>query len=236
MKPITLNAERAAVAWLNAFLATGQDDARPAMHRTIAVEFFRKGIQFVAVDGTMLFRTWAPTREGAAMPLLEEDPNRTVIVLDREHFAKGFVQTMLTVAREGENEGATVSFAIEPAPTRAAEGELLGESFSADVLVLRAFGQRLHCAIYEGAFPDWRKLQFGIEAIEQVEGMKLATRLFATVGKIKGVLGIDCDFRGEDRAIDIHAVGEKAELRGLLMPMRREKATQVDGSPIGGAD
>lgn len=219
---LELSAFRFTLAWLNAFLATSDDEARPALYRTLAVECFPTGVQFVGCDGTMLFRTWCAAKAHleAPMPLLEEAPDRTVVVMDVERFAVGFVRTLRATAGHDDNQFAPVELTIEPAPV--GDAPMLGEGFAAEVLVLRAFGQRLSCRLYEGEFPDWRSSAFGLHPSEQVDGMRLSVRLFAAVGKLKGMLGVDCTFRGADRAIEIHGVGADAEVRGLLMPMRRD--------------
>jgi hypothetical protein len=213
---ITVNAGRAATAWLNAFLATSQDEARPALYRTLSVELFEAGAQFVGCDGTMLFRAWVPG-DGQPMPDAAEAPERAVVVMDTDKFALAFMRTLLAAAGDDAGKLATLSLAVEPA-----EGDTpLGEAFQPEILTLRAFGQELHCRLYESSFPDWRGLRFGLDRAEAVDGMTLAVRLFAAVGKLKGMLGVDCAFIGAERQIVIHAKGAEAEVRGLLMPMRR---------------
>jgi hypothetical protein len=229
---IELDAYRCAVAWLNAYLAHSEDEARPQLYRTLAVEVFEGGVQFVGCDGHMLFRTWAPLKAqpNADMPLLEEAPERTVVVMDVEKFAQGFVRTLKSTASQEENKYAPAAITIEEAPPT--DQPLLGEAFAAEVLVLRAFGQRLTCRLYDGEFVNWRAANFGLKAGEQVDGLKLSVRLFATAGKLSGFLGLDCAFHGENSAIEIYGKGDHAEVRGLLMPMRREseKATSTDSN------
>jgi len=87
-------------------------------------------------------------------------------------------------------------------------------------LTLRACGQRIDLRLYEGTYPDWRHLRLGMEDIERVDGLTVATRLFGMVSKIKGASSVDMDFFGESRHVAIVAKGDN-ELRGLLMPMRR---------------
>lgn len=221
---LRVNAGRAAMAWLNAFLATSHDEDRGVLYRTLSVELFSTGVQFVGCDGMMLFRTWVAC-DGAPMPLLEEVPERAVVVMDRERFAIGFMRTMLAASREQATEALTLH--IEHAPV-STEAPTLGEAFNAEVLTLRAFGQRLQCALYETDYVDWRRLQFGMNAAERVEGMRLAVRMFGAVGKLRGLTGVDCTFHGADRQIEIHGMGVEAEVRGLLMPMRREAAAETN--------
>src|SRR5689334_16300941 len=62
---IRVPAREAAIAWLNAFLATSGDSERPLLYRTISVEvfeFYPKGVQFIATNGHILFRAWVPER------------------------------------------------------------------------------------------------------------------------------------------------------------------------------
>lgn len=222
---VRVNAGRAAVAWLNAFLASSDDEARGVLYRTLSVEVFSTGLQFIGCNGILLFRTWVASG-GAPMPLLEEAPERAVVVMDREKFALGFIRTMLAAAKDQTAEPLTVAIEAAPEPTTA---PTLGAAFNTQVLTLRAFGQRLHCPLYESEYVNWRGLQFGVPAAERVDGMKIAVNQFAAVGKLRGLQGIDCVFHGADRHIEIHGVGAEAEVRGLLMPMRRTTSTHTDG-------
>lgn len=94
-----VRAGEGAQAWLNAAIASGQDDARPALYRTLSVEFFRSGIQFIGCDGTVLFRTWAPYSDigdlAAPHPEYDEVPEDAVVVSDVDKFALGFMKTLL---------------------------------------------------------------------------------------------------------------------------------------------
>lgn len=215
----TANARATSRAWLNAFLAASDDAEKPTLYRTLSVEFFEKGVQFIGCDGTMLFRTWVAGDALAPMPEIEEAPERAIVVMDADKFASTFMRTLGTALPDDSFE--TIALAIEKAP---ADEMPLGEEFGAEILTLRALGQQLHCRLYDSAYPDWRKLQFGLAAAEMVDGMTLATRLFATVGKLKGVTAIACDFLGTKRQIVFHGTGD-AEVRGLLMPMRRVHKT-----------
>lgn len=215
---LTVHASAAATAWLNAFLATGQDEDRPVLFRTLSVEFYANGIQFVACDGTMLFRAYVP-KQGTdeEWPADDESPERSVVVMDGEHFALGFVRTLLAASKSMEL--ADLALSIEPAPEQ--DGEMpLGAEFSAEVLTLRALGQQLHCRLYEGEYVDWRKLSFGIAMADRVDGMMLATRMFSSVGKLRGIAAIECTFTGDERHIVI--TGDRS-FKGILMPMRRKE-------------
>lgn len=233
---VSCNAYRFGIGWLNAFVATSQDESRPALFRTLSVEVFPQGVQLIGCDGTILLRSWVPanTEGEVPMPLLEEAPERAVVVMDVEKFALGFVRTLTSMAGQDANRAAWVELSVEPAAPPEEPG--LGDLLASEVLVLKAFGQRLSCRLFEGPFPDWRALRFGLDAAERVEGMRLAVRLFGCVGKLKGILGVDCEFHGAERQIVLHGVGAAAEVRGLLMPMRRDQERAGAEGADAGAD
>jgi hypothetical protein len=218
-----VRAGEGAQAWLNASIASGQDDSRPPLYRTLSVEFFRRGIQFVGCDGTVLFRTWAPYSDigdlPAPHPEYDETPEDSVVVSDVDKFALGFMKTLLSALDDVPWE---LSISVEE---REDEKEpALGNALRGHVLVLHALGQRLTCKLYDGPFPDWRRLQFGLDKAELVDGLTVSPRIFSAAGKLKGVVGVDCSFHGDGKAIEIRTTEPSASVRGLLMPMRRTRS------------
>jgi hypothetical protein len=217
-----VRAGEGAQAWVNAAIACSQDDTRRPLYRTLSVEFFRRGVQFVGCDGTMLFRTWAPYSDigdlGAPHPEVSERPDDAVVVADLDKFALGFMKTLLSALDEDAHNDLTIM--VEP--YEKPDEPPLGDELERYVLVLHALGQRLTCPLFEGPYPDWRRAQFGLDRAEVVDGMKLAVRLFAAVGKLKGAQGLECSFHGDERAIEIRTTeSAEASIRGMLMPMRR---------------
>lgn len=214
-----VRASDAATAWLNASIAASQDESRTQLYRTLSVEFFRHGVQFIGCDGTMLFRTWVPSIEVIGdepeMPEYFEAPEDSIVVMDTDKFAIAFMRTLLGACGDVPFE---LTMSVDPAPRE--DEPPLGEEVTEYVLTLHALGQQLTCKLYDGPYPDWRGLQFGLDPAELVDGMVLATRLFASVGKLKNVGGIECEFRGAERAIDFRGT-LGSPIRGLLMPMRR---------------
>jgi hypothetical protein len=227
---VTVNASAAATGWINAFLATSQDpEGRQMLYRTLSVELYQSGVQFVATDGTILFRTWVPI-EDAEWPEQEESPEAAVVVMDGGHFALSFIKTLLAATKTFET--AEISLTVEDAPED--DGEIpLGAAFSPRVLTLRALGQQTHCRLFDDKYVDWRKLNFGVEQAERVDGMKISTRMFATCGRLKGVGALEMTFSGEERAVIL--TSDSRSFRGIMMPMRRkEKDEKPAPEPDGG--
>lgn len=223
-----LPATGAATAWLNAFLATGQSEDRPALCRTLAIEAFPQGVQFIGCDGTLLFRAWAG--EPTAWPDVSEAALWTAVVMDPDGFALSFMRTLLATAKASDHpELHEVTFEVtaidsaEPA---------LGDDFRAQQMVLHACGQQLSLRLYEDEYPNWRALRLGVQPIERVDGLRIALRMVKTLAKLKGVVSMDLDFHGKDRHIAFTAQGEAA-ICGVVMPMRKAeeyapKSTSAD--------
>ena len=223
---VAVNASAAALAWLNAFLATSQDDDRPALYRTLSVEFFDAGVQFIATDGTVLFRTFVPAvrdERPGEWPPIDEEPNDTVVVSDVEQFGLGFIRALQRVANEEENAYQTIVMTVEPVDSLNLS---LGDSFAPHRLTLRSFGQRIDLQLRDETYPDWRRLRFGLSDAERVEGMTLSPRILGLIGKLKGVHSADLEFHGQERYIAFTATGAESEVRGMLAPMKRQKQSK----------
>ena len=215
---ISVNAHAAAVAWLNVYLAASQDEDRRALYRNLSLEFYDGGIQIVATDGTMLFRSWVPTEDNAAWPPLDEEPQRSVVVMDGEGFGVGFMRTLLRVA--GEDGHSFDQLAITVAPHDGEATIPLGAEFMSERITLRASGQRIDLRLYEDDYPNWRAAEFGLRDAERVDGLTLSPRILGTVGKLKLVTAVDVEFFGDTKGIAFVARG-MTEVRGVLMPMLR---------------
>lgn len=236
---IEVRARRAALATLNAFLASGTDDERTQLYRTLGIEVFPTGIQFIGCDGTMLFRTWAPStgNEDAPMPRLEESPDCSVVVMDTEKFAQSFMRALLSACVEA-NEFAPLDVVVDRSDLP--HEPPLGEPMYRYAITFRALGQELHCRLLDQPFVGWRAAHYGLGPDERVDGMRLSPRLFATAGKLRGVTSLECTFKGDERAIAFEALdGLQVVARGLLMPMRRfpeKPATPESAKPESAED
>lgn len=217
---LSLNAHALAVAWLNVYLAASQDEDRRALYRNLSLEFFDEGLQIIATDGTMLFRSWVPAEEECPWPGIDEEPNKSVVVMDSEGFGVGFMRTLMKVSGDdGHSEDLVI---VTVAPHDEGATIPLGEQFMSERITLRASGQRIDLRLYEEKYPNWRGVQFGLKGIERVDGLTIAPRIFSTIGKLKLVSAIDLDFFGAKKGVAFIARG-MTEVRGIVMPMERPK-------------
>jgi hypothetical protein len=215
---LTVHAHSAVTAWINAFLAASQDEENHRLYRTLSVEFYEGGIQFIGCDGHALFRAWAPVEPGDAWPGDDAQPLHSCVVMDPDGFGIGFMKSLHRVTGEEGHVRDTLTISTAPHDDEATIA--LGSEFMTERMTIRACGQRLDLKLYEGGYVNWRGAQLGVEAAERVDGLTLAPKLFQMVGKIKGASAVDLDFFGTTHHVAFRARGE-AEVRGLLMPMRR---------------
>lgn len=216
---ITLSARALATAWLNAFLASSDEEDRPVLYRSLSLEFFRNGLHLIGCDGSALFRSWVPDSDDRpTWPDQSEAPIRSVVVMDPDGFGIGFMRALLRLTNDEERAHESISMSTLAADEGATLS--LGEEFMTERLALRACGQRIDLRLFEADYPDWRKLRLGLEVTERVESLTVAPRLFGMIGKLKGVSAVDMEFYGEMKHVAFTARGA-TEVRGLMMPMRK---------------
>ena len=221
---IRITAGTVALAWTNAFLATGQDKERPELYKKLSLEVFPGGVQFIATNGHALFRTWVPStlddweRE---WPDNEAAPEQSIVVSDEDGFGLAFMRTVLSVTKDEEH--ASQALTLEVAPVDEGEEPSLGEELVKRRLILCACGQRLDLQVFEATYPDWRHLDLGFDEAKRVDRMTIGTKVFGLLGKLKGVSVVNLDFHGKDKVVVFEDNWPEPRIRGLLMPCRREK-------------
>lgn len=221
---LTVPARAAALGWLNAFLAASTEEDRPVLYRTLSVEWFDDGLQFIATNGHALFRAWVPVQVGAPWPRMDTTPDCRAIVRDTDQFGLAFMRTLLAVTNGDEGIAVECTVALEYAD----ELPALGEDLSRKRLIITAAGQRLELNVYEAEYPNWRALRLGIDDVVRVDGLVIGPKMFQMVGKLKGVNRVALDFHGVTRAVAFEATGE-SDVRGFIMPMRDDEHTEDEG-------
>lgn len=217
-----------ALAWLNVFSAASKDELRPPLNRTIAIEVFNtlkhSGIQLVATDGVVLFRSFvdANATDDMVSEWPEGEPQHKLVVVDLEGFGKAFFATLLSVTNDEDRALEQIHLSTSRIEDQGSPA--FSPAFTAGRLSLQSCGQRIDLRLYDGHFPNWRRLELGVDAAERVADLLIAPRVLALLGKLKGVNTVDFAFRrGDEKAIDFTARGILTSVRGLVMPMRREE-------------
>ena len=225
-----VRARVAALAWLNVFTAAASGESNPALTQTLSLEWHDAGVHLIGCDGTALFRSWVPAipddgGDPAEWPQLSEVPNRSIVIMDPDGFGKSFMSALLRVTNDEDHQFEELTITTSATDDDATIA--LGAEFMTERVTLRECGQRIDLKLYQGPYPDWRGARFGIDQAERVEGLTIAPRLMALVGKLKGAHAVDMEFYGDKKHVAFTARGD-VEVRGLLMPMRRQDVPRED--------
>lgn len=166
-------------AWLSVALASARDDERPALSRTLLVEFFGDaGVRLVATDGYVLLSGWVGTSEQEA-PSLEEAPSASVVAIDAHGRAASLMGHLRRLRSDALKEGLPAPEATlrvgEPLPEPHTTAEFAG--LEPQALIIDHPGrEELALPLYEGDYPSWRsilgmampvRLAVGIELLDE---------------------------------------------------------------------
>jgi hypothetical protein len=215
---VTVPARATAIAWLNAYLATGNDDEKPTLCKTLAIEFFESGVLFVACDGITLLRAWVASVPGAEWPRLDEDPDRQLVVRDADGFGAGF---MKSVIRATADEDAPSDLHLSLIAADEGATLLLGDAFMSERLSIRSTDQRIDMPLFEGKYADWRAAEPKGGAWKSIERIAIAPAYLGMLGKLRNVGTVLFRYQGADKTIALKGLsGPDTMVRGMLAPQR----------------
>lgn len=189
MKPIdlTLPGRGFATAWLNAWLSTAEDDERPVLYRTIAVEVFRRAVQLVATDSYTIIGSAVPCtgRDGDDLPTLDELPAETVVAMDHDSRAPTLMRWLLAdckAAAKAKLDEPTVHLAVRSAETD--DTPTLDPEMDRRQLVITTNRESVTLDVFDGEYPPWRPLLLD-HVPDPTATVSLAPYLLARLGKLR---------------------------------------------------
>lgn len=233
---LTFDAGWLARGWLSVAEASSKDKERPALSRTVCVEFFADGVRLVATDSYMLLTAWVPcfekTEPPAPAPELEESPYATVVAIDADGRAKGLFAYLLGLVEGKDHPEILVRLTEGPAPEANALA-LMFDGTGGDCLTISADDREaLLLELFEGPFPTWRKLWSAFRG-----GMTPVLALnpdilgrVVKMAKVGGADHIDWHFGGPDRVAKVEVEGWPA-IAGMVMPCRWVGSSEVGSNP-----
>jgi hypothetical protein len=225
---LTFDAGWLARAWLSVAEASSKDKARPALSRTVCVEFYADGVRLVATDSYMLLTAWVPCFEktsgdGATPPApeLDEAPYSTVVAIDEDGRAKGLFAYLLGLTEGKDHPEILVRLTEGPAPETTGPA-LVFDSLNGDCLTIAADDREaLILGLYDGGYPTWRALLASFSP-QRPRALALSPDILGRVVKAAKVGGADALhwwFGGAAKASKIEIEG-RPNIDGLLMPVR----------------
>lgn len=212
---VVLPARLFATAWLNAWQATGADDERPVLYRTVMVDALDGGVRLWATNTYVLFRSSLDT-EGD--PIGDDEAGPTLIAMDPDGRAKALMTYVMKDATVKDKPDATIEVYTARSETGAAT---LTPELQRGALVIEYESERLGLDLFEAEAPDWRKITG--------QDPKATKRLALGEITLKPLAGLRCA-AGSGAPVEFSLVGERGpvniragvvpEVRGVIMPVR----------------
>lgn len=210
-----LPAHQFSAAWLNVALASGQDDATPALYRTVQVEFLDAStVRLIALDSYLLLRTVVaddPVDDG-------ETTDDVVVAMDPDQRMKALMTFVHKASKDDPDAEVTLTVASAESPDR----PTLDPGMDRQALVVEAGQERLMLDVFDGGMPDWRAIKPPTPSpASAVSGLMLNGELLARFGKFRnGIPHVRCQFNGALGVVGIEAPHLEPPVVGLLMPVR----------------
>lgn len=225
---LTLPAPWIANSWIPVWCATGQDDNRPVLHRTIAIEWFEgEGLRLIATDSYVLLSAWIGVTEERPEPHLEQAPDHETVIADHDKRGLGLIRYAAANAKADKDPDGhyhrirlTVT---EPAGSRRTPA--LAESLEAQVLAITYEGEVVELPIVESPYISWRSLITG-GTPEAPDTIRLSPHVLDVMAKTGAAF--TWRFAGEAGPIRLDSVDGTPRLTGIAMPVRPNMLAELD--------
>lgn len=246
LPPITLPAEHVIPAWRNAYLATGQDDDQPGLHRTVLCEWHEDGLRFTATDGFMLVTSyaaadrWATTNQAPDLDLAPTGAV-TVVAADRlmTDFLKHRAAEVKAYTRYLDDKGpevpgpidVTFSLGTIDQPNTAQQQLDLGGDDQRR-LIVSSDAERIALPLFDGPFPNWRATLAGHRPAPRAQ-VQARAGLLHRIGQLTTLPVSDDDnwlqltMSAGGGPVLVTGVG-RVPLAGMFAPRREEPADQSE--------
>lgn len=229
--PYEFDAETFCRAWLSVAVAAAEDQGRPTLHRTVAIERWETGVRLTSCDSFILWTAFVPAYgvdldeqpEWAELP----DEDQVVIASDEDWRIRDLLKyAFKTVTAK---DAAPMHLSLDVGSGVLEEGQFPGTerdqvlvSFPADALI----GEKVAVSSIDGHFPAWRSLFPTDKGRRKIGELWLNPHLVDRIAEVKRWYGQTqvWTFHGPDKAITIEPVKPddgpvRAPLAGLLMPV-----------------
>lgn len=246
LPPITLPAEHVIPAWRNAFLAASDDDGRPALYRTVLVEWYQDGLRFVATDSYVIVASYADSDRWADGPVHapdhDEAPAGSVVAIATDKLMADFLKHRAVEVKawaKADAEGldpdpvdVTFSLGTIDEPNTGQQRLDIGDRRA---LIVSADNERIAIPLYEGDYPNWRAILAGYRPRPKAQ-VRATTGLLARLGQLRTRGTVDCELdltmaaqSGGAELVLVTGTG-RVPLEGAFVPRTEEAAEQDEAA------
>lgn len=223
------DAETFARAWLAVCTAASDDNERPLLYRTVAVELWPDGVRLTSLDSYMLWTSWVPKmgRHSVTEPTMGELPEQEPIVaFDEDYRGQALLKFAYKIVTAKDASPQNIKLALGPAPLEdgqfpGTELDAVSLSFPADA----AIGERVVLATVEGRYPEWRSL-ITEKPERSTKTVCINPEYLGRIASVKRYWGeaMKFTFTGGPVLLNpLQGLGLAGELIGAVMPVRESE-------------
>lgn len=218
-----LPARAFAAAWLNVSRCSSDDEERPSLYRSVAVELIDpESVRLVATDSYMLLCSSVRVSHdtpGWCEPVEDDEvPYRTVVAIDENYRLRALLKWAWKATKDDE----TAMVRLSVGSTETDEAPTLMPELARMGLTVDFEAERITLPIFDGPYPDWRGMfadrepcatgavAYNPQFLARLDGLHTLVDLAAPVAfDLAGPIGMTC------LTVDV-----RPSLAGGLMPTR----------------
>jgi hypothetical protein len=215
---MTLPARGFATAWLNVSLASGSDEQRPQMYRTVLVEVFERAVRLVAADGVMLLTATVKVDDGDLDVPDSAVADEHYIVIDHDGRMRNLMSWVLRDAVAADKSGLEpTQVVVEVRSGERPSMPTLSPDFDRQVMVVGSDREQLDLDLYGGRYLEWQQL-FAGRKLEPTPKVGFSPAMLGRFGKLRDLAHpVVFHLAGTDGSAQFE-IGCEPPILGLLMP------------------
>jgi hypothetical protein len=209
-----------ATAWLNTSLASGTDEHRPQLYRTLLVEVFDRAVRLVAADGVMLLTSTVKVDEDDLDVADAAVAGETHVVIDHDGRMRNLMSWVLRDAVAADKNGIPpTQVTVEVRSGERPSMPTLSSDLDRQVMVVGSDREQLDLDLYGGPYVDWQQL-FAGRNLTPTQRVAFSPAMLGRFGKLRDLVHpVVFHLAGPDGSAQFEIDCEPSIL-GLLMTCR----------------
>lgn len=157
------DADHLATSWLSAFAASSNDDERPLLYRSVAVEVHEHGVRFTSTDSYVLSTVWAPlVDKNSDEPDPGVAPVERLLIADPDKRCAqfmGYVRKLAVAAKKDDSPFPMPEVTAEVHKARPdSQLQLFAEDRREFQFILNGGDEAVTLPVLNYDFPEWRRI------------------------------------------------------------------------------
>lgn len=226
-------------AWLSVYQATGDDQSRPALYRTVHIERYRNGCRLISCDGHLLLNAWVPALEQSFSdePDIDELPDAEYLVFDEHQRVAAFMKHIFKITTpKGEKTPEEVEILLRAVPyiDENTQPSFEGMDPPGSMIIERPGKEKLTLALVESPFVAWRQTIHAYRP-RTTSTLRLDASLIGRIATLETWnpgCPIDWSFGGPSDVALFEIAGSWPRVAGGVMPIVDRAEEPVSGATV----